>query len=210
MAAARKRRGQKPIKFQLRYSPADIPRFAAEYLAEVTQGRTGAQWDQEMENAGKNIVNGSGTRNDANTIYRWKSRRRMDLFRRNSDAEVAQALKDAIGARSVRKALDALTQLEGVGVKMASAILTALFPNRYTVLDVRALEAFGLGNGDSVRLYLLYLRACRNMARKYGVELRDFDRANWWWSAKIKRGRSACSNPAKLCSKLMAFSHSRA
>ena len=68
---------------------------------------------------------------------------------------------------------------QGVSVKMASAILTAMFPHKYTVLDFRSLDAIGVENFESIRLYLHYLTACKNMAKRYGVTLRDFDRANW-------------------------------
>ena len=77
---------------------------------------------------------------------------------------------------------------------MASAILTAIDPERYTVLDVRALEALGVKNSANVDLYIRYVEACRSMAMKYGVKMRDFDRANWRWSkrkAKV-RGQGAC------------------
>ncbi len=67
---------------------------------------------------------------------------------------------------------------------MASAILTAMDPERYTVLDVRALEALGVKDGDDIDLYVAYVEACRRLAKQYGVTLRDFDRANWQWSKR--------------------------
>lgn len=154
-------------KFQPQYDPTRIHELAAEDLASPYRGGTYASADQAMENAGNRIVNGISTRLDANVIYEWKSPRRMDVFGKNSDADVAQALQDAINPRSVRKAVAALTRLEGVGVKMASAILTAMFPHKYTVLDFRSLHAMGVKNGESIGLYLHYLRACL-----YGAAIR--------------------------------------
>jgi hypothetical protein len=87
----------------------------------------------------------------------------------------------------VKEAVRALTALEGVGVKMVSAILTAINPNHYTVLDFRALEALG-AEDEELTLYVLYVEACRAMAKKFGnVALRDFDRANWQWSKRPAR-----------------------
>jgi hypothetical protein len=34
----------------------------------------------------------------------------------------------------------------------------------------------------NLRYYVAYLAAYREMAPRYGVSLRDFDRANWQWS----------------------------
>ncbi|HYK82091.1 MAG TPA: hypothetical protein VEU55_03025 [Gemmatimonadales bacterium] len=164
--------------FQLQYDPADIPKLAAEYMSKW------ADRDRKMEDAGRRIASGDVTRANLEDIYRWKSARRIGLLRTNTDADIEQALKAAIGAEDVKVAVQSLTSLAGVGVKMASAILTAVDPERYTVLDVRALEAFGLKDSDDVGLYVLYLEACRTMAKQYEVTLRDFDRANWQWSKR--------------------------
>ncbi len=175
--------------FQLQYNAADIPRLAAEYM------RTQAERDQEMEDAGRRISNGPVRRRDLETIYRWKSARRIALFRKNTDAQIELAPKEAINGADIKQAVCSLVRLDGVGVKMASAILTAIDPERYTVLDFRALEALGTRNSDNVDLYVLYVEACRNMAKKYGVKMRDFDRANWQWSKR----KSKLNGNAKNC-----------
>src|SRR5581483_7660215 len=115
-------------KFQLQFDHARIPELARQYLAQRYQGGTNADADRAMENAGERIVSGlqSATntelRQQADLIYDWKSPRRKDLFLKNSDQAVADALREAASAKSVRKALAALTELDGVGVKMASAV----------------------------------------------------------------------------------------
>ena len=59
----------------------------------------------------------------------------------------------------------------------------AIDPERYTVIDFRALEALGNETNDrSVNFYLSYLDDCRQLAEKHKVSLRDFDRAPWRWS----------------------------
>jgi hypothetical protein len=181
---------KEPPNFQLQYDPADIPKLAAKYMA------TWAKADGEMEAAGRRIASGELTRTNLEVIYRWKSARRIGLLANNTDATIAQALKRAISAKEVREAVRSLTCLEGVGVKMASAILTAIDPERYTVLDVRALDALGVENSEDIDLYVLYVEACRGMARKYGVKMRDLDRANWQWSKRKSSRLDAvvCSN----------------
>jgi hypothetical protein len=80
-------------------------------------------------------------------------------------------------------AVAVLTALHGVGIPIASAILTAVAPKRYTVFDFRALEALGVKNWtESVNFYIAYLNACRDLASRHGKTLRDFDRALWQWS----------------------------
>src|SRR6266849_3811005 len=171
-----------PHEFQLQYDPADIPKLAAEYMASPTRDMTRADDDQEMEKAGSRIVSGDLSLQNLEVIYRWKSPRRIGLLKENSPAAIGRALNHALCAKTIREAVDSLTCLDGVGVKTASAILTAIDQKRYNVLDIRSLQALGRENSESVNLYVRYVEACGSMAKKYGVTMRDFDRAKWQWS----------------------------
>ena len=92
-------------------------------------------------------------------------------------------LRLAVCAKTDRAAIAVLLGLQGVRVPVASAILTAIDPKRFTVVDFRALEALGSENKDlSINFYLNYLNACRRLAKKHEVTLRDLDRALWQWS----------------------------
>jgi hypothetical protein len=175
---------------QPQYDLSRIPELAAKYLMTL------ADADRLMEEAGSCLVNGPHDLSDLETIVRWKSPRRMDRFRLNSPDEVKTAIRNAIDAThagDVRCAIKALTRLDGVGVKMASAILTAMFPTLYTVCDFRASEAMGVGDYNSLRFYVAYLAECRRIAAHYGVSLRDLDRANWQWSKDQDKARK-CTN----------------
>jgi hypothetical protein len=174
--------------FQLQYNPADIQKLAAEYIA------TSGSDDPAMEDAGRRITSGDVSRANLEVICRWKSPRRIRLLDENTDAEIELALKRAMTAADVKEAVEALTPLAGVGVKTASAILTAIDPDRYTVLDFRALEALNVKDSGDVDLYVLYVEACRSMAKKYGVTMRDFDRANWQWSKLKSKTRARATH----------------
>jgi hypothetical protein len=65
-----------------------------------------------------------------------------------------------------------------------------MFPERYTVIDKRALSALGVEANDvSIDLYLAYLSRCRELAARYHVELRTLDRALWQWSDEKPKTR---------------------
>jgi hypothetical protein len=174
--------------FHLQYDAADIPKLAAEYLATL------ADDDRKMEDAGRRIASGDFSRSNLVAICEWKSARRIRLLKNNTDSEIEMALQQVIRATGVQEAVCSLIPLAGVGVKMASAILTAIDPERYTVLDVRALEALGVKDSGDLNFYVQYVEACRSLAKKYGVTMRDFDRANWQWS-KRKSKPSAGATP---------------
>jgi hypothetical protein len=81
--------------------------------------------------------------------------------------------------------VETLCGLKGVGIPVASAILTMVYPDRYTIIDFRALEALGIQRGDgeeTVEFYLEYLQTCRSLAQEYKIDLRTLDRALWQWS----------------------------
>jgi endonuclease III len=149
-----------------------------------------------MEEAGKRLANGPFSLADVETTVVWKSHRPLGRFRRNTAEEGEAAIRQAIEATEggyARRAVKALTMLDGVAVKMASAILTAMFPTLYTICDFRASHALGVKDYSSPRYYVAYLAACRGMAARYGASLRDFDRANWQWSKdKTKKKTKKC------------------
>ncbi|MGE0405854.1 MAG: hypothetical protein AB7O65_06110 [Candidatus Korobacteraceae bacterium] len=141
--------------------------------------------EEEAMAAGTEIACAEYSRENLTRIYQWKNGNwNISRLDRNSDAEIADALRLALGARTERAAIAVLTGLFGIEVPIASAILTAIDSNRYTILDFRALEALGNGTKSpyTIDFYLKYLRACKELAQQAGVELRTLDRAMWQWS----------------------------
>lgn len=167
-------------QFVLQFDPALIPSYAAAY---------GYDSDEKAREAATRIAEGDYSRENLATIYDWKTggRGRVRL-KRNSDEEVAEALKVAATASEERTAISVLIGLDGVDVPVASATLTMIDPIRFTIIDWRALEAVGREvTVHSVKLYLDYLAFCRKLASAHGVSLRDLDRALWAWSDERSR-----------------------
>lgn len=141
-----------------------------------------AREDRAMA-AGRRIRSGSADRHDLHAIADWKAPRAAHhiLNEKNTVQLIEKSLRTAANeAASTNAKIDALISLIGVNVPMASAILTCIFPESYTVIDVRALDALRSERrtiGKS--LYLRYLEFCRATAAELGVELRQLDRALW-------------------------------
>jgi hypothetical protein len=115
----------KPTSFLLQL--IDVPYWAAQYPAVDLES------DERAFAAGSRIRGGDYSRSNLEEIVAWKSERRLGLVNENSDSEIADALRLALCAEEPRSALAVLTGLRGVGIPMASAILTALDQQRYTV-----------------------------------------------------------------------------
>jgi hypothetical protein len=161
--------------FQLQFSPTQIGKLARGY---------GYEDDTEPLAAGRRIVAGECTRTNLEIIFRWKTGGRgISRLGRNSDFEIEDALRLAAVAETDRSAAAVLCGLFGVNVPVASAVLTAMDQQRFTIIDFRALESLGVTDyGATVDFYLQYLEHCRSLANQHGVGLRELDRALWQWS----------------------------
>jgi hypothetical protein len=171
-----------------------VSSYAAKYLAE----NDNATKDERAINAGTAIRNGSYTKANFRIIYEWKlesflKRKLPYLNPENIDQDdVEEAMRLAATARTVRAAAAVLMGLPSVKNRVASAVLAMIRPDRYTVLDVRALEALGVPNehdDGSVNFYVAYLAECQKLAARYKVDLRTFDRALFQWSAEQAKSR---------------------
>jgi hypothetical protein len=161
--------------FQLEIEPPKINDLAQRY---------DSREDEKPLQAGRDIRDGAHSRANLITIFDWKTNGRgRKRLCANTDIEIADALRIAVEAKTERASVAVLCGLNGVAVPVASAILTAIDPNRYTIIDFRALEALGYTGSDrTINFYLGYLSKCRDLAKEYKVSLRDFDRALWQWS----------------------------
>jgi hypothetical protein len=167
---------RRPIELKPQFSSSEIGERVRAY---------GPDQDDEALVAGAKIARGDYRRENLEAIFRWKTKGRgVSRLKVNSDEEIADALHLAVNAKTERSAITAPCGLFGVEVPVASAILTTINPERFTVIDFRALEALGTETKDrTVDFYLYYLAACRDWARRYDVTLRNLDRALWQWSS---------------------------
>jgi hypothetical protein len=171
------------VVFKLQPSDPEIPGLIDRYQAEL---------DKDCLAAGERIRKGDCSKENLRIIYRWKMQsyeylgQEKKYFDRNSDEDVTRILQstvEAVGADDPERAFNELQSLNGIGLPVASAILTAIFPDRFTVIDIMALRALNVPEGTplSVALYLKYLTFCGSQADRLGISRRDMDRALWQW-----------------------------
>jgi hypothetical protein len=167
-------------KFKLLLDPTTIPMLAERYDYKS---------DADALAAGAQIRKDRFGREALLTIFEWKTGGRgRSRLKKNSDQEIADALKLATIAKTDRAALAVLMGLNGIGVPVASAILTAIDPTRFTIVDFRALESLNAEKADiTIDFYLAYLEECRRLARENKVSLRTLDQALWQWSKEASK-----------------------
>jgi hypothetical protein len=176
--------------FQLQPAEAELQDLAEQYWQ--TSGEKEHELEKAAFEAGEAIRNGDYSLANLEAIVRWKSERAVQVLIGNSNEKIRRALSLAASPESTTEtAVNALTELHGVDIVLASAVLAAIFPERYTVLDFRTLEALGHARHD-VRFYEEYLAFCKRLAESNIVTpqselpaptpLRTIDRALWEWS----------------------------
>lgn len=85
-------------------------------------------------------------------ISQWKLQggRNDSNIESNSSEAVTRQLQTALDAPSDTEAVEALTELSGVGVPMASTILTVADPSQYAVIDYRAFRGIAGAKPDII------------------------------------------------------------
>ena len=89
------------------------------------------------------------TRKDFLELCRWKSRRSPSLCARNTAEDIRETSRVALQTTSERVRIGVLLVLEGVSWPTASVILHFGIPERYPILDVRALWSLGVDTASA-------------------------------------------------------------
>ncbi len=176
--------------FELQPAESELQQLAEQYWEKA--GAREQQLEKAAFEAGAAIRGGDYSLVNLEVIVRWKSERMVHYLVGNSEAKIKRVLAIAASPEtSVRDAVEALTSLRGIDLSIASAILAAIAPERYNVLDFRALEALGHARHD-VEFYTEYVAFCKRLAERGIVEPQDelpgptalhaLDRALWEWS----------------------------
>ena len=84
-----------------------------------------------------------------------------------------------VRSQTERLQIGALLALRGVQWPMASVILHFAFPDRYPILDVRAMSTVGGSKYYTFEKWREYVNLCRETATAHDITMRDLDRALW-------------------------------
>ncbi len=176
--------------FQLQPAEIELQELANSYWDEA--GEHERQREAAAYEAGASIRAGEHTLSNLETIVRWKSERMVHYLIGNSNESIHNALAVVTAPdASTEDSVNALTTLRGIDIAIASAILSAIYPERYAVLDFRSLEALGHARHD-VHFYDEYNNALKHLAECGIVTLQGelpaptplhaLERALWQWS----------------------------
>jgi len=121
---------------------------------------------------------------DFQAICNWKTKWATRYYNYNQPDFIRAITKTAFSTNDERLRIEVLTLLKGVGWPVASALLHFMLPNKYPILDFRALESLGqdVPKKYDFEFWDKYVKYCRKHAKENGVTLRVLDRALWQFS----------------------------
>ena len=123
-------------------------------------------------------------RQDFLALCWWKSPRTQRRCEQNGSDFIKAVTLTAYATRVERLRIEVLTLLDGVSWPTASVLLHFGLPNRYPILDYRALWSLSVQapREYDFALWWAYTTHCRALARRYKVSMRTLDRALWQYS----------------------------
>jgi len=105
---------------------------------------------------------------------------------KGSRKTVREITSDIYSAPTPENKMEILISIKGISYSFASAILTILYPELFTISDYRVSrslkEKFNIDAPETIsteKEYFAYLDACKKLAKENGLSLRDCDRALW-------------------------------
>jgi hypothetical protein len=166
-----------------------MPEFALQFPIERAPeyaGRYAYEDDEAVIAIGRAArERGHYTRPEFISVCAWKSPRTRPYAARNSARAVEEATGVALSATSTeRQRVESLRSLHGVEWPTASVFLHLAYPERYPILDQRALQALGVPQPPaySFRFWDAYVTAWLRLLDQSGLDGRTFDQALWQWS----------------------------
>ncbi len=163
--------------FELQFDIREVPKYAARYADED---------DDAVLAIGRSArEHGHYTRDEFVAVCRWKTPRSGPLVATNSEREGESATRAALDDHGSQRArIDALRSLAGVEFPTGSVLLHLADPDRYPILDKRALHALGVRRPVtySHRFWAEYVEEYRRLVENARVDGRTLERALWQWS----------------------------
>ena len=122
-------------------------------------------------------------------ICAWKTARSRSRVARNTDAFVEAITRAVFVTEDESERMPGLCALRGVEAPTASVLLHFAWPERYPIIDWRALESLGQRERAtySIEYWIAYVDACRALAEEAGVTMRVLDKALWQHSRERAR-----------------------
>lgn len=167
----------------MRLSSEEIKVYADKYNARYSKSDDGIV-DRELKDWFRN--HRYLDRGNFIKLCLWKSKRPKKSYEseENDDATVREITKCAISSENEKVKIKSLMMLKGVSWPVASVILHFSQPDKYMIMDFRAVWSLGWEQPKqySFEFWQKYTGEVNRIAKKFNVSLRILDKALWQYS----------------------------
>jgi len=111
----------------------------------------------------------------------WKSKRPKKKYESNDDLLIREITRFSFATNSEEARIKSLMVLNGVSYPLASAILHFAFPNKYPIMDFRAIWSLGWEQPKyyTFDFWQKYCKEIKGISEKVGESIRTIDKALW-------------------------------
>ncbi len=182
-------RPERKMNFELRFPSSQIRDLSAQYEAEM------GNRDRRLTEEIMTVVfpsyarNGFLAKSEFLTVCNWKTPRSKPRCESNDEKFVREVSALARTTESERLRIQVWTLLAGVKWPTASVFMHFAFPNKYPIMDFRALWSLrtDVPAQYSFPFWMEYTNYCRALARRQSITMRELDQALWKYSQLHQR-----------------------
>lgn len=171
---------------ELRFDKSEIPELAAKY-DEITEKERPLTDKIEKDVFRAYKRKGYLTKEQFLIVCAWKTPRTKKHCRSNDATLIRQVSAIAKKTRSEQLRIQVWTLLAGVSWPTASVFLHFAFPEKYPILDVRALWSLKIDPPPKQYTFPFwkeYADFCRNLSLETVRDMRTLDKALWMYSKR--------------------------
>lgn len=137
----------------------------------------------------------------------WKSSRPRRFYEKNNLQSIRSVSKKVFATNYEKRKIELLTNLSGVNIPAASAILMLSDPQNYGVIDTRVWQLLYLykevsvkptGRNFSFQNWYNYLMKLRYFAKEFNVGARKIERSLFEYHKEIQEGKLYAAGRAPL------------
>lgn len=119
----------------------------------------------------------------------WKSPRTIRHYKNNNNETIREATKKSFTSKDEKEKIEILLALNGVGFPVASAILHFAFPNKYSILDFRAIWSLCWRQPTyyNFAFWQKYCERLKSLSKQLKLPIRTIDKALWEYSKENQK-----------------------
>lgn len=128
----------------------------------------------------------------------WKSKRPKKHYENNDNEFIKAITEFALSTKNERARVESLLIIRGVSWPVASTLLHFAYPDKYPIMDFRAIWSLGWEQPKSYNFefWQKYVDELRKLAKENSVSLRVLDKSLWYYSKENQPGNDP-KNEAK-------------